>query len=231
VVSASCSEPQCEEADTQAEGRRAPRTNLLLSATIDWDRLNSPVRIRNLSETGALLEGASFPAVGAGLVLRRLDLQIGATVMWCAGSRCGVKFEGTTCVAEWIAGSRSGSSVRRDQLRVDGIQAAIRSGSAAPPPPNRPSCDSADLGKALDGRLAEELAYVARLLQALGDELTDDPMVVQRHLRGLQNLDVGSQILGHVAAVLTSEDRASSVEAIGMEELRARLLRRPNFSS
>lgn len=213
-----------EETTAEAEARRAPRTNLLLAATMDAGRMNAPVRIRNLSSSGALLEGASFPDVGGTLILRRLDLQIGATVVWNAGGRCGVKFDGTTCVSEWISGRSTAG-----QVQVDSIQAAIRAGSTTAPPRTRPSGDLADLAGSLDARLAEELAYVRRLLECIGDELSDEPAVVQRHARAFQNVDIASQLIGHIAAVLTSDDKIAAVNAIGMDELRARLLRKRIF--
>jgi len=40
---------------------RLPRKNLLLGATIEAGALSAPVRIRNLSETGALIDGAALP--------------------------------------------------------------------------------------------------------------------------------------------------------------------------
>ncbi len=69
-------------AGSSAHGARAPRTNLPLSATIEAGALKAPVRIRNMSANGAMLDGAALPPVGAALTLRRADLDIGATVIW-----------------------------------------------------------------------------------------------------------------------------------------------------
>jgi len=70
--------PSSETSMHDAQHRSA-RIKLLLSGTIESRDIWSPVRIRNLSETGALLEGAVLPEVGEHLVLRRQDIQIGAT--------------------------------------------------------------------------------------------------------------------------------------------------------
>ena len=78
---------------------------------------------------------------------------------------------------------------------------------------------------ALPQRLAEELAYVGRLLESLGDDLCNEPLVVARHAEKLQNLDIASQILGHVAALLVTDQPAQAVKEIGMTSLRKRLLR------
>ncbi len=74
-------------------------------------------------------------------------------------------------------------------------------------------------------RLAEELEYVRRMLDQMGDILAADPLVVSRHMTALQTIDIGGQILGHVANVTRSSDPAGAVDRIGMCELKGRLTR------
>ncbi len=214
----------------QGHSERAPRTNLLLSATIETATLKAPVRIRNLSEGGALLEGGAFPDVGGVLTLRRLEIAIDATVVWRAASRCGVQFKGKAAVADWVSGTQSRSSPDISQARVDSIQAAIRAGRPIPTSEDgsaAPPIVDADL----DRRIAEEISYVKRLLEIVGNELTDAPIVVQRYSRSLQSFDLACQILGHLSTVLTASNRSAAVQAVGMEDLRARLLRKPLFKN
>jgi hypothetical protein len=195
-------EPEAGHAD-----RAAPRTNLLLAATAEVGGRSLPVRIRNLSETGAMVDGAGLPEAGMTLILMRGDLQVVATVAWAAGARRGVRFAGPTPVHEWTGG-KPGASFRsgpRDQRRVDSIQAEAR----ADPPMGRslrsaePAAPPFVLPPDLDERLADELGYVQRLMEGLG-----------------------AQILGHVASILRAVDKAAMVEEIGMEDLRARLRRK-----
>jgi hypothetical protein len=63
------------------------------------------------------------------------------------------------------------------------------------------------------------------MLDAMGDELSADPITVSRHGVVLQSLDIVGQMLGHIANVIRSSDPASAVEQIGMADLRARLTR------
>jgi len=218
------------ESDTQdGEQRRGPRSSLFLAATIESGGVESPVRIRDLSESGARLEGPAFPPVGAHLTLRRQGVKVGATVKWIRGPRCGVAFEGRVAVSDWVSGKASGTpfgpgEARSAQAEVDAVRAAVRSGAPTPVKPATPTGAFDQAG--LDARLAEELAYVRRLLEAIGGELLRDPVLVRRYGTVLQNFDLADQILGHVAAVLKSSDRESAIRDIGMEELRARLLRR-----
>jgi hypothetical protein len=75
-------------------------------------------------------------------------------------------------------------------------------------------------------RLGEELDYVRRMLEALGDQLAGDPILIRRHAVALQSLDITGQILNHVGNVIRSSDPQSTVEDIGMSDLKARLTRK-----
>jgi hypothetical protein len=218
------------EASGTIDDRASPRTNLLLSATVELAGRVMPVRIRNLSETGALVEGAGLPDAGQPLVLCRGELHVAGTVAWAAGARRGVRFDGPTPVSEWTGGKPKPLECTglRDQRRVDAIQANARMdpvsgraarGSEAPAAP--------DPLPHLDKRLADELGYVRRLLESLGDELVTDPVLIHRYGRTLQSLDLAGQILSHVSNIIGADDKAAVVEAIGMEDLRARLKRKP----
>lgn len=74
-------------------------------------------------------------------------------------------------------------------------------------------------------RLAEELDYARRLLDAMGDELSSDMTVVVRHGVALQSVDVIGQLLGHITDVVRSSDPGGVIQNIGMADLKARLTR------
>ena len=90
----------------------------------------------------------------------------------------------------------------------------------ATPAPTPPTDDPLSL------RLGEELDYVRRMLDALGEQLSCDPILVRRHALALQSLDKVGQILGHVRNVIRSSDPVSAVAEIGMTDLRGRLERK-----
>lgn len=222
-MSGSSTEEPAPEIDPAVVRPRPPRKNLLLSASIEAGGLKAPVRIRNLSEGGAMIDGTALPEVGTPLVLRRLEVEIGATTVWRAPGRCGMKFEGCVSVEEWVAGVRR-LSFGMGQARVDAIQAAIRSGALLPAE-SEEADPPADL-PAVESRIAEEIAYARRLLDKVGDELTDDPIILQRHGHSLQSFDEACQILDHLGTILRAPDPAAAIDAVTMQELRARLLRK-----
>ena len=75
-------------------------------------------------------------------------------------------------------------------------------------------------------RLAEELEYARRLLDAMGDKLAGDTAIIMRHGTTLQSVDIVGQILGHIADVVRCSAPEDAVERIGMAELKGRLKRR-----
>lgn len=122
--------------------------------------------------------------------------------------------------------------LRRAQAVCDQVQADFRAAQSAAKRPIR-RADLPPIDRALIPtedelrlRLAEELEYARRMLDAMGDELTADMSVVMRHGVALQTVDIVGQILGHIANVTRSSAPERAVEKIGMCELKARLTRR-----
>lgn len=103
----------------------------------------------------------------------------------------------------------------------DGEKRSIRRADAPPLDPALVPTDNE-----LHLRLAEELDYARRMLDAMGDELSADMGVVMRHGVALQTVDIVGQMLGHIANVTRSSAPDRAVERIGMCELKARLTRR-----
>lgn len=77
-----------------AKSERPPRQSLLWKAVLHWDHGTSPVRLRNISAAGAMLEGPEELAQGTGVVL---DLGEGGiapgTVRWSRSGQLGIRFD------------------------------------------------------------------------------------------------------------------------------------------
>jgi hypothetical protein len=122
--------------------------------------------------------------------------------------------------------------LRRAQSICDSIQAEFRAEQDSEKrsirrdaPPLDPALVQTD--DELRLRLAEELEFARRMLDAMGDELSADMAVVMRHSVALQTVDIVGQMLGHIAAVTRSSAPDRAVERIGMCELKGRLTRKP----
>ena len=110
-------------------------------------------------------------------------------------------------------------SLGPESLGGDATKRSIRRDPPPLPAALVPSADELRL------RLAEELEYARRLLNAMGDELAADMGVIMRHSVALQSVDIVGQMIGHIANVVRSSDPNGAVERIGMCELKARLQR------
>jgi hypothetical protein len=204
-------------------GPRAPRKNVMLAATISAGAVSAPVRIRNLSELGAMIDGPALPGTGARLTLNRLALSIGATVVWQRAGRCGLILGCPIVVDDWIAGvSTTAGRMLGGQGRIDQIQSAIRSGAALPAETREPAQRRAD-AQPVERSIAAELGRVKRMLDKVSEELADDVDVLARHERALQTFDIAAMIIEELAVVMAADDRGAAVGSVQMHDLRSRL--------
>jgi len=77
----------------------------------------------------------------------------------------------------------------------------------------------------IESRLAEEIEYAQRLLEAVGDCFVSDPVILERHETTMQSFDIIGQLLGHLSKVVGAKDKHQAIDRIGMQELRSRLKR------
>jgi len=76
-----------------SQNRRARRSNVLLAASIELSGAVVPVKLRNLSTEGALIEGDSLPVAGAEVLFRRNELSVNSRVAWVHENHAGVAFK------------------------------------------------------------------------------------------------------------------------------------------
>lgn len=96
--------------------RDVQRTKLFVAATIVIDGQVDPVRVRDMSSGGALIEGPVLPPAGTAFELVRAHLRVSARSMWVRGNQCGVSFEETVDVAEWMTRNSPTQQQRIDAL-------------------------------------------------------------------------------------------------------------------
>jgi hypothetical protein len=72
--------------------RRSRRSPVLLAASVEVDGVVMPVKLRNLSEEGALIEGEQLPPEDSVTFFERNDLRLKSRVVWVQGRYAGVAF-------------------------------------------------------------------------------------------------------------------------------------------
>ena len=75
--------------------RRSRRSPVLLAATLEVAGRAVPVKLRNLSEEGALVEGDRLPLEGSTTFFQRGELRLKSRVVWVQDRYAGVAFDQT----------------------------------------------------------------------------------------------------------------------------------------
>ena len=72
--------------------RRSSRSNVYLVATLELPDRSQRVKLRNLSEDGAMVEGAGMVDEDSELLFRRNQLCVAGRVAWVQGPYAGIAF-------------------------------------------------------------------------------------------------------------------------------------------
>jgi hypothetical protein len=75
------------------KNRRSRRSPVLLAASIEVDGVPVAVKLRNLSEEGALIESDRLPPEGSETYFQRNELRLRGRVVWVHGKYAGVAFD------------------------------------------------------------------------------------------------------------------------------------------
>jgi len=78
-----------------AQNRKSRRSPVYLAAAVEIAGVLQPVKLRNLSEEGALIEGERLPLEGTTTFFQRNELRLKSRVIWVEGRYAGVAFART----------------------------------------------------------------------------------------------------------------------------------------
>ncbi len=165
---------------------------MFLVATLYFGGASSPVRVRNMSTTGALIEGASLPGAGAAAILRRGALEAPATAAWSETGKAGLTFAGPVDVSDWLP-AKDG----KRQTQVDQIAFGLKHAVLTAAPVVVPVMEQVKPTIAVQADLAELQAQ----LGPLGDQLAGDAFVLAHHPE-VQILDSAGQRVGRIITAL-----------------------------
>jgi hypothetical protein len=77
---------------SMSQNRRSRRSPVFLAATIEVAGAPQAVKLRNLSEEGALVQGDRLPLEGTTTFFQRNDLRVKSRIVWVHGEFAGVAF-------------------------------------------------------------------------------------------------------------------------------------------
>ncbi len=168
----------------------------MLAATIEFDGGQHQVFVRNLSVTGALVEGRTLPLAGDRVVLNRDQHRVPATVIWTLDNRCGLSFSAQVTLDAMIKRPKPGAPSTPHQARIDAIQRALRENRPVPSfDENEETVGAAAIGR----RLSDEIGYAQRLIESVNDTLSGDAYLLSRYGIILQQIDEAEQLLRKLA--------------------------------
>jgi len=75
------------------QNRRSQRAKVLLAATLEVSGAQRPVKLRNLSADGALVEGEALPIEGTNVTFRRNELNAVGRIVWVDSRYAGIAFD------------------------------------------------------------------------------------------------------------------------------------------
>lgn len=169
--------------------RRCGRTSMLVAATLKYGAQSVPVRIRNMSKQGALIEGVSLPTVGTPVTLVRASLVAEGTVAWVQAGRCGLFLSESIDALHWMS-----RTPPQHQAAVDTLMMQAREQIAHAPTP-RMAAEPPRSFEQATSLPQQELALLIARLDKLGDALSADEVILIRHAESLQIIDEVQQRL------------------------------------
>lgn len=213
VYRGTCKASDDPSSQPAGDKRSQPRSSMFVAAVMRSGMEQAPVKVRNMSPNGAMVDTPLAPARGTSVDLTRGPLIARGTVIWSSGNRVGLRFSSEISVKEWMA-----PTTAVHQQRVDEMVALVKAGGLPPG-------DPAFAGRAASReartheQLVDDLAATMRLLSDLEDDLASCDETLARHGMKLQNLDIAMQMLRAVSAELMpgSNERVSLAR---LEDLR-----------
>jgi hypothetical protein len=167
------------------------RSNIFVMAALYASgRSVAPVRVRNLSRTGALIEAVDLPEPGTHVRLGRGSLTASGTIIWLNRGKGGLQFDRPVAVADWLPQCRRGIGQQfADELFH---QNRVRTTAA----------DPVEVAADPTLGLAGELLELRVSLERAGEALALDGAIASRHLLTLQAIGCVSQALARIAATV-----------------------------
>ncbi|MDZ4308775.1 hypothetical protein [Allopontixanthobacter sp.] len=159
---------------------------MFVLAALSGGTFAGPVKIRNLSSTGALIEGAGLPATGTKVTLRRGESSASGIVVWSSNGKAGLRMDSRVDVSAWMPGGREHQNSIDHVVETIRKEAALNVITAVPEPSVSVS--------------SNELLSLADAISKLADDLSDDDGIVVRFGTKLQALDIVAQVLRKLAA-------------------------------
>lgn len=173
------------EAGFREQQRCEPRSNIFIAAMLFHCDGSTPVRIRNMSRSGALIECSELSCEDSEVRLCRGSRIARGRIAWRRGNRAGIRFDGVVDVAGWLPnGDRD-----KDQYQVDAIIDEYRSDPAIRFEQLAPAKAITNL------ELIRQLLGLRESLNQAAEDLVSNAAIVAGHVQALQAIELAAHKL------------------------------------
>jgi hypothetical protein len=171
--------------------RADQRSHVFLMAVLRAGATSFPVRVRNISIHGALLEGNGLPSANQIVALGRGSLSASGQIAWIAGQHCGIRFSKPITVAEWV--DRAGPV---GQQRIDAAVAEYRRNSSSRAISDYPAItgDPGELGE-MSATLLQTCERITEL-PGMSVELAEELLKIEATAHALREVSRRAHDLG-----------------------------------
>ena len=160
---------------------------MFVMATLYSEAGSVPVKIRNLSPLGALVEGA-IPWLLSRVRLCRGSLIAEGEIAWSEDGRAGLRFDSPISVVSWLPTRAADRQQRIDEVVYRATLPTTSPGATCPAPPTRNMLSPANLTR------------LRNAIEALAGDIAADTVLAERHAAQLQVLDIAAVAIAQLAA-------------------------------
>jgi hypothetical protein len=165
--------------------RDGARRNMFLAAVLRRGTEQAPVKIRNMSALGALIDSPIVPEPNSRIELIRGQYVAEGRVVWSEPRRCGIRFLSQLSVNDWLAPVEA--------------QPALRSIEEAPLLAEPASVTRETSTPELTATVpADDLLQVAKLVEQAARTLARNPSFLRDHMTEGRNLICAMQMLSRM---------------------------------
>lgn len=162
------------QTDEKSDCRGGRRLNMFVNAVLCTSSGSAAVRIRNISATGAMINGKIPADKDERVRLSRGSVAVNGRLVWKRDDKAGMEFFSTLTPDAWLPTEHAG------QQYVDKIVENIRTRGGSK------DLEAESLGKG--PRMLRTFSGVCASVQQVAEALADDPYVLDRHSASIQLL-------------------------------------------
>lgn len=180
------------------ELRDSGRRNMFLGAILGQGSERWPVKIRNMSPLGVLIDSPTVPQPNSPVELTRGRLVAEGRVVWSESKRCGIRFSSQVSIEDWLAPVQvqllAPAKAPRTRPQAGDLEPATPALATVHPAPG----------------IVSALPEIANLVEQVARTLARDPQFLRNYMPEGRKLICAMQMLTELCGELTAQEPSAS---------------------